>query len=97
MIRRAIAIAVMVVAVGRTTLAQGAPVKADTARLHQALDSLAAAHHGTVGYTVLDLGSGARLTSKGDETFPTASLIKVGVLVTIFDLVNKLAPANENS
>ena len=89
MIRRAIAIAVMVVAVGRTTLAQGAPVKADTARLHQALDSLAAAHHGTVGYTVLDLGSGARLTSKGDETFPTASLIKVAVLVTIFDLVNK--------
>lgn len=89
MIGRAVAIAAAVVSLGRTGETQGTPFKADTARLHRALDSLAAAHHGIVGYTVLDLGSGARLTRKGDETFPTASLIKVGILVTVFDLVEK--------
>ena len=58
----------------------------DTARLHRTLDSLAAAHHGVVGYAVRDLDGGARLSLRGDETFPTASLIKVAVLVTLYDL-----------
>ena len=61
--------------------------RADTARLHHTLDSLAAAHRGVVGYAVRDLDSGARLALRGDETFPTASLIKVAVLVTLYDLV----------
>ena len=58
----------------------------DTARLHRTLDSLAAAHHGVVGYAVRDLDGGARLSLRGDETFPTASLIKAAVLVTLYDL-----------
>lgn len=67
-----------------------APVfHADTARLHRALDSLADAHHGVVGYTVIDLATGDRLSRRGDETFQTASLIKVGILTTVYDLVNK--------
>ena len=49
----------------------------DTAALRRTLDSLAGAHHGTVGYAVLDLDGGERLSRRGDETFPTASLIKV--------------------
>jgi len=60
--------------------------RADTARLHKTLDSLAAAHHGVVGYAVRDVDGGARLSLRGDETFPTASLIKVAVLVTLYDL-----------
>ncbi|HTK48816.1 MAG TPA: serine hydrolase [Gemmatimonadaceae bacterium] len=60
---------------------------ADTARLHRVLDSLASAHHGTVGYTVYDIDTGERLERRGDETFPTASLIKVPVLVTLYDMV----------
>jgi beta-lactamase class A len=60
---------------------------ADTARLHRVLDSLATAHHGTVGYAVYDIDTGERLERRGDETFPTASLIKVPVLVTLYDLV----------
>ena len=60
--------------------------RADTARLHRTLDSLAAAHHGVVGYAVRDVDGGARLSLRGDETFPTASLIKVAVLVTLYDL-----------
>lgn len=66
-----------------------APLRADTAALHRTLDSLAAAHHGVVGYSVLDLDSGAHLELRGDETFPTASLIKVAILVTLYDLVEK--------
>ena len=63
--------------------------RADTARLHRTLDSIADAHHGIVGYTVWNLDTGERLERRGDETFPTASLIKVPVLVTVFDLVEK--------
>ena len=62
---------------------------ADTAALHRVLDSLADAHHGTVGYSVIDLDNGDRIARRGDETFPTASLIKVGILVTLYDMVAK--------
>ncbi|HYU53290.1 MAG TPA: serine hydrolase [Gemmatimonadaceae bacterium] len=64
-------------------------VHADTAALRQKLDSIADAHHGIVGYSVIDLESGARISRRGDETFPTASLIKVAILVTVYDLVAK--------
>ena len=64
-------------------------VRADTAKLHRTLDSIADAHHGVVGYTVWNLDTGERLERRGDETFPTASLIKVPILVTVFDLVEK--------
>jgi beta-lactamase class A len=57
--------------------------------LRRTLDSLAGAHHGVVGYTVHNLDTGERLERRGDETFPTASLIKVSVLVTVYDLVQK--------
>jgi beta-lactamase class A len=63
--------------------------RADTAALHRTLDSLAGAHRGVVGYVVHNLDTGERLERRGDETFPTASLIKVSVLVTVYDLVEK--------
>ncbi len=82
----------------RTSTAQGAggapspvltPVRADTAALRRKLDSIADAHHGVVGYSIIDLENGTALNRRGDETFPTASLIKVGILVTVYDLVAK--------
>jgi beta-lactamase class A len=76
-------------ATGQTAPGALTPVRADTAALHHSLDSLAAAHHGVVGYSILDLDSGARLSLRGDETFPTASLIKVAILVTLYDLIDK--------
>jgi beta-lactamase class A len=79
----ALGLAGLVLAVGAGAL--GAQ-KADTTKLHRTLDSLAAAHHGVVGYAVRDLDAGWRLSLRGDSTFPTASLIKVGVLVTLYDL-----------
>jgi beta-lactamase class A len=73
--------------------AQTAPApnlaRADTAALHRTLDSLAAAHRGVVGYTVHNIDTGERLERRGDETFSTASLIKVSVLVTLYDLIEK--------
>jgi beta-lactamase class A len=66
-----------------------APVRTNTAALRKTLDSLAAAHHGVVGYSVRNLDTGERLELRGDETFPTASLIKVAILVTLYDLAEK--------
>ncbi len=66
-----------------------APVRADTSALRRALDSIADAHRGTVGYSIIDLENGIRMSRRGDETFPTASLIKVPILVTVYDLVAK--------
>jgi beta-lactamase class A len=57
--------------------------------LRGTLDSIATAHRGVLGYSVLDLGTGAHLSHRGDETFPTASLIKIPILVTVYDLVEK--------
>ncbi|GAC1478461.1 MAG: hypothetical protein NVS1B4_22220 [Gemmatimonadaceae bacterium] len=76
----------------RGQMSRGRPdvsVRADTGRLRRTLDSLAAAHHGVVGYAVRNLDTGERLAARGDETFPTASLIKVPVLVTVHDLVER--------
>lgn len=64
-------------------------VRADTAVLRHALDSIAAAHHGIVGYSIIDLETGDTLSLRGDEKFPTASLIKVPILVTVYDLVRR--------
>ncbi|MGH7603636.1 MAG: serine hydrolase [Gemmatimonadaceae bacterium] len=64
-------------------------VHADTTALRRVLDSIADAHHGVVGYSVIDLESGERISRRGDEKFPTASLIKVAILVTVYDLVSK--------
>jgi beta-lactamase class A len=73
----------------QTAIAPVVFARADTVSLHRTLDSLAGAHRGIVGYTVHNLDTGERLELRGDETFPTASLIKVPVLVTLFDLVEQ--------
>ena len=65
------------------------PVRADTAALRHKLDSIAATHHGVVGYSVIDIDNNVRLSQRGDEKFSTASLIKVAILVTVYDLVAK--------
>ena len=65
------------------------PQRTDTARLHRSFDSLAAAHHGVVGYTIYNVDTGERMSLRGDSTFPTASLIKMSVLVTLYDLAER--------
>lgn len=57
--------------------------------LRRTLDSLSKAHRGVVGYSITNLTTGEHLEQRGDETFSTASLIKVPVLVTLFDLAEQ--------
>lgn len=55
--------------------------------LRPALEARIAKHHGTVGLALLDPKTGETLAIRGDETFPTASVIKVSVLLTLFHRV----------
>lgn len=61
--------------------------RADTAALRRTLDSMAVAHHGVVGYTIVNLDTGERLERNGDAPFPTASLIKVPIAITLMEQV----------
>jgi beta-lactamase class A len=84
-------LALMTVALPAFAAAQanGAFTRADTARLHRTLDSLANAHRGIAGYAVHNIDTGERMSLRGDSTFGTASLIKVSLLVTLFDLAER--------
>jgi beta-lactamase class A len=60
----------------------------DTAGLRAALLREMQGFEGVVGATVRDLRTGQTLSIRGRETFPSASLIKVPVLVTLLDEVH---------
>jgi beta-lactamase class A len=68
--------------------ARTAAAPADTAQLRRILETLTSRHHGDVGITVRNLRTGESLSLRGAETFPTQSLIKVSLLVTLLDEVN---------
>lgn len=63
------------------------PVKRD-ARLEAALLGLSREVEGDVGIYVRHLKSGRGAVIRADELFPTASMIKVPILVTTFDQIN---------
>ncbi len=90
-VHRAIASALFVL--GSATQLAGAqstrgPI-VDTSALRAAMQREIQPHRGVVGYTVRDLDAGWQIAERGDEKFPTASLIKVPILVTVFDLVEQ--------
>jgi beta-lactamase class A len=70
---------------GPVTAATPAPLS----QLHRALDSIADSHRGVVGYSITNLETNEHLERRGDEPFSTASLIKVPVLVALFDLAEQ--------
>ncbi|MCE2940646.1 MAG: serine hydrolase [Gemmatimonadota bacterium] len=63
------------------------PARTDTAALRRRLDAVVASHRGTVGYAIHNLDTGERLERLGDRPFPTASLIKVPILVSLMQQV----------
>lgn len=85
---KSIGLSSMVVA-SLATRADAQFTRADTTALRRTLDGIAKAHHGVVGYSVMNLDTGEQLALRGDETFSTASLIKVPILVTLYDLADK--------
>src|SRR5688572_28520495 len=68
---------------------QASFARADASHHRRSFETIADAHKGVVGYSIHNIDTGERLSRRGDETFPTASLIKVPVMVTVFDLVAK--------
>jgi beta-lactamase class A len=48
------------------------------------LKRLVSDHHGVVGITVVDPDSGDTFTINGDENFPSASLVKLAVMVDVY-------------
>ncbi|HEX2092967.1 MAG TPA: serine hydrolase [Longimicrobiaceae bacterium] len=72
----------------------GTPVPAsvaapDTAALRGSLEEAMRGYPGVAGVAVRNLRTGESLSVRGGETFPTASLIKVAVLVTLLDEVRR--------
>lgn len=65
------------------------PLHADTVELRRELERIAAAHAGVAGISMRNLETGESVSIRGHETFPSASLIKVGVLVTLLDEVEQ--------
>jgi len=63
--------------------------RAETTALRRTIDSIADTHRGVVGYHIRNLETGEAFERRGNETFPTASLIKVPVLVALFDLAEQ--------
>lgn len=60
----------------------------DTAGLRRSLEGLTRGYRGIVGIGVRNLATGETLSLRGNESFPSASLVKVPVLVTLLDEVN---------
>ncbi|HET7233442.1 MAG TPA: serine hydrolase [Longimicrobium sp.] len=66
-----------------------AAAPADTTRLRRTLDDVLRGYPGVAGVSVLNLASGERVSIRGGETYPSASLIKVAVLVSLLDQVKR--------
>lgn len=60
----------------------------DTVGLRTVLENAARGYPGIVGMSVRNLETGETVSIRGAETFPSASLVKVGVLVTLLEEVN---------
>ncbi len=61
----------------------------DTAALRRTLEGIIRPYEGTVGVSIQDLSTGQTLSIRGEEKFPSASLIKVSVLVALLDEVRR--------
>ena len=69
--------------------ATGLAAQVSVRSIRPALEARIAQHHGTVGLALLDPKTGESLAIRGDETFPTASAIKVSVLLALFHHVQE--------
>ncbi len=65
------------------------PVAARQARLQTALESALRGFNGTAGVYVKHLGTGEEASVYADTLFPTASMIKVPIMVGVFDAIRR--------
>jgi beta-lactamase class A len=71
-------------AVARQFTAQDPKVADLQAKLGERLDAVAGALDGVMGFALVDLTSGERFDRLANETFPTASTIKLAILYELF-------------
>jgi len=76
-------------ATAATTGATGGGGPSHMNQLRASLEQMAAGHGGVVGISVRNLDTGEALSIRGHETFPSASLIKVAVMVALFHEVEE--------
>jgi D-alanyl-D-alanine carboxypeptidase len=71
------------------TPAEGSPSEEGFPGLRPRLEERISEHQGTVGVVLLDPGSDERLSIRGDEPFPSASMIKVPILYEVMARVEE--------
>jgi len=71
------------------TLALAHPGFAQLAPLRPRLEARIAKHKGAIAATVIDLKTGERLSIRGGEQFPSASVIKLPILVELFHQIGR--------
>ncbi len=59
------------------------------ARLQRKIETLIRDHRGTIGVYVKDLNRGKVVTINADTVFPTASMVKIPILVGLMDKINR--------
>ena len=69
--------------------ASGTPVHVDTLALRRTVEGMMRGYEGVAGVAVRGLRTGEGFSIRGDEPFPSASLIKVAVLTTLLDEVRR--------
>ncbi len=65
-------------------VARAAHAQRPLGELRRELESRTARHRGVIGLAIIDLRSGDTLSIRGTERFPTASIIKLPILVEVF-------------
>ena len=86
---RPLALFMLIVGLAAAPAAAQTRPPADTAGLRRSIEQITRGYQGVVGVSVRNLATGESLSIRGGETFPTASLIKVAVLVALLDEVEK--------
>jgi beta-lactamase class A len=91
LIRLALLLALALLPACAPAAAQAGSARAstDTAALRRTIENASAGYQGVVGVSVRNLATGESLSIRGGETFSSASLIKVAVLVALLDEVEK--------
>jgi len=87
--RRILPLAAIAVLLPAATAGAQAPLARPDTVLQRRLEAAVAGFRGTVGIYVRHLPSGRSAAVRADELFPTASMIKVPILVGTFDAVER--------
>lgn len=74
---------------GAALLPASAAAQADMGALRSTLEGIIRPYEGTVGISIQNLATGQTLSIRGEEKFPSASLIKVSILVALLDEVRR--------